>query len=200
MREIEIVSTSTNSHFLLFGMNSSELGSFKIQLWITKYGKRYIDWASTLGMSFVTFMGGDLWLHNDDSVPRCNLYGEQKDCEVGIVTNENPIQVKLFDSLGIHSDGKWEVSEVIIPPSLNYPNGMYSKIPAEQFKNRDGVWKAKFMRNMKSTDSVARVIDAIKGEVMRGYECYFVLKNVNNPNGDEVKIFKVDVNCSSSRI
>jgi hypothetical protein len=153
-----------------------------------------------LSLNFCTFMGGDLWLHNSDTVPRCNLFGEQKQCEVGIVTNEEPTKVKLFDSLGIHSNGMWEVSEVIIPHTLNYPNGMYSKIPVEQFKKRDGVWHARFLRNMQTNQNATSVIDALRGEVLRGYEAYFVLKNVNNPIGEQVKLFKVDVNSSSSRI
>jgi hypothetical protein len=200
VREILIISTSTSSKYLLFGLDAEDMSSFSIQLYIHKTGKRYVDWMSNLGMNFVTFMGGDLWLHNSDTVPRCNLYGEQKQCEVGIVTNEEPTKVKLFDSLGVHSTGQWEVSEVVIPPSLNYPDGMYSTIPKEQFKKRDGVWKARFLRNMKSDDSTARVINALKGEALRGYEAYFVLKNVNNPTGEQVKLFKCDVNSSSSRI
>ena len=119
---------------------------------------------------------------------------------MGIVTNEEPTKVKVLDSLGIHSDGQWEITEITIPPSLNYPVGMYSKIPKEQFKKRDGVWKARFMRNMKTTTDTASVLDALTGEPLRGYEAYMVLKNVNNPTGEQVKLFKVDVNSSSSRV
>lgn len=187
-------------HYLSFGLDNQEISDFSIQLWITKVGKRYVDWMQSTGLGFVTFMGGDLWIHNDDTVPRCNLFGEQRECEVGIVFNEEPTKVKLLDSLGVHSDGQWEVREVIIPSTLNYPDGMYSKIPVEQFKKRDGVWKARFMRNMKSDSNVISVINAMNGEVLRGYEAYFVLRNVNNPLGEQVKLYKVDINATSSRI
>jgi len=199
-RQIDLVSTTNGIHYLMFGFSDSELSTFSIQLWITRVGKRYVDWVQSLGMGFITFMGGNLWIHNDDTAKRCNLYGEQKECIVGIVTNEEPTKVKIFDSLGIHSDGKWEVSEVIIPVSLNYPHGMYSKTPKEQFKKRDGIWRAKFMRNMKSNQSTASYMDALNGEPLRGYEAYLILKNVENPDGEQVKLFKVDINSSSTRI
>jgi hypothetical protein len=198
-RTIEIISTTNGSHFLLFGFNADEMSSFGIQLWITKYGKRYIDWAQSLGMNFITFMGGDLWIHNSDDVPRANLYGEQKDVIVGIVSNEEPTKVKVFDSIGIDSDGMWEVSEVIIPPNLNYPQGMMSEIPVEHFKNRNGIWQAHFLRNMQTNQSTASVLDSLQGEELRGNECYLTLKNVNNPDGEQVKLFRVEINCTSSR-
>ena len=199
-RLIEIVSTSTGSHYILCGLNNNELCDFSWQLWITKYGARAVDWMQSTGMGFVTFMGGDLWLHNSDDVPRCNLFGEQKDCVVGIVGNEDATKVKVFDSLGIHSDGEWEVDTLVIPPTLNHPLGMSSKIPKEHFKRRGGVWRAQFLRNMKTNQTTESILDAIKGEELKGYELYMTLKNVNNPTGEQVKLFKVDVNSTFARM
>jgi len=199
-RQIDILSASSGIHYLEFGMNEDELAGFAIQLWITKYGARAVDWMQSIGMGFITFMGGNLWIHNSDTARRCNLFGEQKECIVGVVSNEEPTKVKLFDSISIHSDGQWEVSEVIIPKNLNYPDGMYSKITKELFKKRGGEWRARFLRNMKTGQTATSVIDTLSGEPLNGYECYMVLKNVNNPNGVQVKLFKVDVNCSSSRV
>jgi hypothetical protein len=206
-RLVDILSNSTGLHWVEIGLDNSELASFKLQMWITKSGKRYIDWAQSLGMGFVTFMGGDLWVHNDDTVARCNLYGEQKECVVGIVTNEEPTKVKIFDSLGIHSDGEWKVTEVIIPPTLNYPNGMESKIPSERFKKRNGVWRAEFLRNMKTTHNTLTtaaelrqsVLDALKGEPLTGYHAYMLLTNVNNPDGAQIKLFKVAIEATGLR-
>jgi hypothetical protein len=199
-RQIDLISSSTASHYILFGMDGDELVSFKMQLWITKTGKQMADWFAATGMGFLSFMGGELWVHNSDIEPRCMLYHEMKDCVVGIVSNEDPTKVKLFDSLGIYSDGEWEITELVIPPSLNYKQGMYSKIPKERFKKRDGVLRAQFLRNMKTNQSTISVIDAINGEPLRGTECYFLMKNVNNPSGEQIKLFKIDVSTSSSRV
>ncbi len=199
-REIELISTSTSVHYLLFGLNSNELSDFSIQIWIEKFGVRVIDWCQATGLNFISFMGGDLWVHNSNTAPRCNLFGEQKECKMGIVANGEPTKVKLFDSLGIYTDGQWEVESLIIPPSLNKPNGMYSKIPKERFKNREGVWRAEFLRNMKSTSDTARVQEAISGEQLKGNECYMILKNVNNPEGDRVRLYKLECNTTTLRM
>ncbi len=199
-REIQIISSEDGIHYLLFGMNDNEISSFAIQIYIEKHGIRAIDWCESIGLNFITFMGGNLWVQNSTTSPRCNLFGEQKECKIGIVANEDPTRIKIFDSLGIHSDGQWEVESVIIPPTLNRKIGMSSKIPKELFQKREGVWRANFLRNMKSTSDTESVIDALNGEEMKGYFCYMILKNVNNPNGEQVKLFKVDVNETALRI
>jgi hypothetical protein len=150
-----------------------------------------------MGLNWLSFLEGDLWIHNDDNQDRCNLFGEKRDCIVQVVANENPLQVKLLDSVGIHSDSVWEITSITIPPSLNYPAGMESRIPLEQFKKRDGVFRARFLRNLKSTSDTESINDAINGEPLRGYEALMTLKNTSN---DQVKLFKVSVNMTTSRI
>ena len=196
-RIIEIVSTTSDIHYLLIGLNNDELSSFAMQLWITRYGRRMVDWVQSLGLNFCTFIGGDLWIHNDDDQDRCNLFGEKRDCIVEVVANENPLRVKVLDSIGVHSDSTWEVTSVTIPPTLNYPNGMQSKIPTAQFKKRDGVWQARFLRNMKSTSDTVSVREALNGEPLRGNEALLTLKNTSN---EQVKLFRVSVNMTTSRI
>ena len=199
-RQIDIISTSAGIHHLEFGMDNNEVGDFCIQMWITKYGARAVDWMQSLSMGFITFMGGDLWLHNDENQRRCHLFGEQRDCIVGVVSNEDPTHIKLFDSLGVHSDGEWEVMSLTIPETLNYPNGMYSKIPKEIFKKRGGILRAKFLRNMKTTSDTASITEALNGEPLNGYVCYMLLRNTSNPTGEQVKLFEVEVNTSKVRV
>ena len=196
-RQIDIIALEDGMHYLLFGFDASELANFSLQIWITKYGARMVDWVQAMGLNFITFMGGDLWIHNDDSQDRCNLFGEKRDCIVGVVTNENLTEIKLLDSIGVHSDSTWEVDSITIPPTINYPDGMESKIPSNHFKKRDGVWKARFLRNMKSTSETASVIDALNGEPLRGYEAYMVLKNTSN---SQVKLFQIEINMTKSRV
>ena len=196
-RQIDIIALESGMHYLLFGFSAEELANFSIQIWITKYGARMVDFVQSMGLNFISFMGGELWIHNDEDQDRCNLFGEKRDCIVGVVTNESPTEIKLLDSIGVHSNGTWEIVSITIPPSLNYPQGMESKIPTSMFKKRDGVWKARFLRNMKSTSETASVIDAINGEVLRGYEALMVLKNTSN---EQIKLFKVDVNSTLSRV
>ena len=196
-RQIDIIALESGMHYLVFGYDADEIATFSIQIWITKFGARLVDFVQAMGLNFISFMGGDLWIHNDENQDRCNLFGEKRDCIVGVVTNESPTEIKLLDSIGIHSNGTWEVVSITIPSSLNYPAGMESKIPTNMFKKRDGVWKARFLRNMKSVSDTASVIDALNGEQLRGYEAYLVMKNTSN---SQIKLFKIDINSTLSRV
>ena len=196
-RQIDIIALEDGMHYILLGFDADELANFSMQIWVTKFGRRLVDFVQSMGLNFITFMGGDLWIHNDDSQERCNLFGEKRDCIVGVVTNENLTEIKLLDSIGVHSDSTWQVDSITIPPTINYPDGMESKIPSNHFKKRDGVWKARFLRNMKSTSETASVIDALNGEPLRGYEAYMVLKNTSN---SQVKLFQIEINMTKSRV
>lgn len=194
---VDILSTKTGLHVLEIGMDSNELADFRIQVWLTKYHPKPVDIMQAMGLNFITFMGGDLWIHNDEDQNRCNLFGEKRDCVVGVITNESPMEIKVLDSMGVHSDSTWEVTSVTIPPTINYPSGMSSKIPTAHFKKRDGVWKARFLRNMKSTTDTASVLEALQGEQLRGAEAYIVMKNTSN---NQVKLFEVTVEMTTSRV
>jgi len=195
-REIDVISTRFGWHHIEIGLDAEDLCGFGIQLWITRYGMRMVDWVQAMGLNWISFLGGDLWIHNDTTVDRCNLFGEKRDCIVGVVSNEQPMMIKILDSLGVWSDSQWEVTSIVIPPTLNYPNGMESAIPTAQFKKRGGVWRAKFLRNMKSTSDTSSVIEAIQGEPLTGQEAYMLLKNTSN---EQVKLFKIQVNATTAR-
>lgn len=206
MRQIDLVSSTNGIHWLEVGMDTDEIASFSWQLWLTKYGKRAVDWLQNLSLGFCSFMGGSIWIHNSDTVNRCNLFGEQKDCIIGVIANENPNIIKIFDSIGIHSEfadslnGEWEITEITIPVSSNYPNGMYSKIPTGKFKKEEGVMYAEFLRNMKSTSNATTgaqsVLDALNGEELRGHDAYMLLKSTTT---DQLKLFKIDVKMTQTR-
>jgi hypothetical protein len=196
MRQIDLVSSSNGIHYVLFGLDANELSTFSIKFWITHYGLRAVDWLQSLSLGFVSFMGGDIWVHNSTDVPRNNLFGEQKYSEVGIVANDKANLIKVLDSIGIHSNGEWEVESVTIQGTLNQPQGMFSKIPKGRFKKRSGIWQAEFLRNMKTATGNISLIDAIKGETLRGYSAFIVLKNTDT---SETSLFKVDLNLSANK-
>ena len=195
-RQLDLISTSDGAHKLCFGMNNSETSNFNVMLWITHYGKRAIDWIQSLSLGYITFMGGDLWVHNDPEQDRNNLFGEAKDSILEVVANQEPNVVKLLDSIGIYTDAQWSVESVTIPQTLNYPNGMYSKIPKERFKKREGVWQSEFLRNMLTTSNTLSVSEAISGEPLRGNAALIRLKNNST---SEVKLYKVEVRMTKGR-
>ena len=195
--QVDIVSTRQGMHALLIGMDSNELADFQIMVWLTKFHPRPVDVTQAMGLNWISFMGGDLWIHNDENQDRCNLFGEKRDCVVGVITNESPMQIKVLDSMGVHSDSTWEITSITLPATINHPDGMSSKIPSEQFKRRGGIWRAKFLRNMKSTSDTASVLEAIQGEPLRGAEAHIVMKNTSN---SQVKLFEVTIEMTTSRV
>lgn len=194
---VEIISTREGWHELWLGQDANSLCDFRIQIWLTKFGQRAVDCVQALGLNFVSFLGGDLWIHNDETVDRCNLFGEKRDCIVGVVTNEQPMTIKVLDSVDIHSNDRWEITSITIPATLNYPDGQESRIPLEQFKRRSGVWKAHFLRNIKSTSSTSSVLDAVRGEELKGSVALLTLKNTSN---EQVSLFKVSVYETAARV
>lgn len=199
MLAIDLISISSGSHYLQFGMDANEDCYFELQCWITHYGKRAVDWLQALSLGYCTFLEGDLWVHNqpESIVPRNNFFGEQKDCYVGVMANEQPNVIKFLDSIGIHTDAEWEIVSVTIPKTMNRPNGMTSKIPKTFFKRREGFLRAEFLRNMKTTDGTERVLDLLRGEELSCYAAYILMKNTST---DQMSLFKVDINATKSKI
>lgn len=195
-REIQIMSTSSSSKYLLFGFSASELATFSIQMWIEKTGVRAVDWLQSMSLSFMSFMGGNVYLHNSNDVPRCTLFGEKKDCKVGVVFNEGGGKKKILDSIAIGTDSEWQVESLIIPPDKNYPAGMSSVIPKSFFKKREGGLYSEFLRNMKTTSSTVKAIEALSGEQLRCSNAYLVLKNTA---ADKVQLWEIIINATSSR-
>ena len=199
MLQVDLIATSSGAHTVCFGLNNAELSSFEIQMWVTKYGRRAVDWVEVLSLGWISFLRGDLWVQNQPEtlVNRVNFFGEAKDMIVGVVANESPNVVKLLDSIGIRTDGTWEVQSVTIPKSLSYPHGMSSRIPSGKFKRREGFLRSEFLRNMKTTSASDSVLELMKGEPLRAEAAYLILKNTST---SEVKLFMIEINMTSSKI
>ena len=197
MLSIELISTSDGPHKICFGLDGGELSSFGVQLYLTKYGKQAVDWVERLSLGWVSFLRGDLWIQNSPDAERNEFFTEHKDTVVGVVVNEQPDLVKILDSIGIHTNKEWTVTSVTIPESLNYPDGMSSRIPSAKFKKREGVFRSEFLRNELSTNGTANVLDLLRGEELRGEAAIIELTNTNT---DEVRLFKVEIDLTSSKI
>ena len=113
--------------------------------WIAHYDIEPDFYASDR-IAFFSFKDGVLWRHTDDAV-RCNFYGVQEDCWIEFVVNQNAVLQKLFDSIEIHSEGKWYVSSARVLPNPNHPTGMASRILAAKFGYYEGAGKADFLRD-----------------------------------------------------
>ena len=197
VRQITLTATTDSIHFLQFGFPAGVTGTFSVQAYITRVGARSIDVLCPISLGFLSFMGGNVYVHNDDNAERCNLFGQKQDFKIGMIANEMPSQVKILNSLGIKTDSdKWEVESVTVPMNKNYPHGQYSVIPQSAFVKREGVLYADFKRNMKTSSNTVSYIEALTGESLRANAAYVLLKNTDI---NKVELWELQIDFSKSR-
>jgi len=156
-----------------------------------------IEWLGGGGDKMVGYDGEDVYLHGDTTVNRNYLYDTQRNSIVDVVGVEAPNVIKSFDSMAIHSNKPWDVTDITIPATATYPNGMQSKIPETRFKRREGVYYSDYLRNMFSSSSTALTLDLMRGDQLRGYT---ITNRLENDDTSEVNLFKVDINSSASKV
>lgn len=145
---------------------------------------------------FHSFLNGKLWKHNSSTAARCNFYGIQQNSTVTFVAKEPPLENKIFNSIEIHSNKKWEVTEITSPANETYVWGMYSRIKKGLFKIIDGVYKSNFLRNMKTTSSTATQSELYSGDELQGR--YLQIK-LTNDDTTAVDLLKVHVNSEPTK-
>jgi len=173
---------------------------------VTNYAARF-DWYVSVKdvevpvmvsapSALISFIGEDLYLHNNNST-RCYFYGTQQEYKVRIYGGlEAPNIIKTFDSIALHTNKYWDITDIQIPATLNYPNGMQSLIPEARFEKEEGVLRSDYLCNMKSTSATASVPDLLNGDSLRGYIIY------NDLEGDETTehtLYKVDILMTQSK-
>jgi hypothetical protein len=145
--------------------------------------------------SVISIYDEDIYLHNDNTT-RCYFYNTQFGYAVRVYSTENPSIIKQFDSIAIHTNKPFDVSDIQIPISPNYDNGMQSRIKEARFEKEEGVYRSNYLCNMKTTSATANVKDLFTGDTLRGYYIYHDL------DGDETvkhTLYKVDVLSTPSK-
>lgn len=103
------------------------------------------DWMLRLGNRFFTIKEGNLFLHNDDSVPRNNFYGEQFGTKLKYAVNQQASDIKVFKALGLEGNQPWEaLIRAFQSGSENYSE---STIKSTEFVKKEGYWYAHTRRN-----------------------------------------------------
>ena len=142
-----------------------------------------------------TISGEDIYLLNDNTT-RCNFYGAQKEYSTRVYGLESPNIIKVFESIALHTNAKWDITDIQIPATLNYPNGMQSKIPEGRFEKEEGVLRSDYLCNMKTNQSTAEEIDLVNGDNLRGYIIY---QDLDGDETTEHNLYKVDVLSTPSK-
>lgn len=66
------------------------------------------DWMIGMNNYFYTFKNGNLYRHNTNET-RNNFYGVQYDSTVQPIFNDSPLENKLFKTISLQGDAKWDV-------------------------------------------------------------------------------------------
>lgn len=104
------------------------------------------DWFIKLNSNFLTIKNGQLWIHHDANNLRMNtFYGVKENSKIKTVINESVTDDKIFKTLVLESDEKWEV--VL---QTNLTNG---QIKASEFNTRESR-QFSFIRGNESADSL----------------------------------------------
>jgi len=143
-----------------------------------------------------SFVGEDVYIHNNNDT-RCYLWDTQVDYKIRIYGGLNaPNIVKIFDSIALHTNKYLDGEDVQIPATINYSNGMESRLPEARFEKEEGVLRSDYLCNMKSTSSTATIPDLFNGDTLRGYIIYH---DFVGDETDEHTLYKVDILTTKSK-
>jgi len=156
------------------------------------------EFYGKIGSKFVSFLAGSLYLHNSTAVNRTTFMGMKFKAEIDLVFNKNPQDIKIYNSIEIHSNKGWDagnIDSIKIEASEKYPNGMKSRLKKGYFKNIEGVYYADFLRDILSS-GIAKINNLLNGRPLRGKTIRIRLTNDDN---DKVILFSVVANSQFSK-
>jgi hypothetical protein len=95
------------------------------------------DWMTDMNSTFYTFKNGELWKHNVNTT-RNNFYGQQYKSQIRTIFNEQPLEVKVFNTLSLNSTHSWDADL--------YTNINAGMIDHTYFVEKEGQWFAYIRR------------------------------------------------------
>ena len=102
------------------------------------------DWMTEMNSIFYTFKNGELWKHNVNTT-RNNFYNTQYGSKIRTIFNEQPLEVKVFNTLSLNSTHPWS-AEI-------YTNISAGAIDYTYFVEKENQWFA-YIRRFNNTIDV----------------------------------------------
>ena len=143
------------------------------------------DWMIGLNSSFYSFSGGDLYKHNDSTVPRNNFYGTQHKSTITTVFNDDPMQQKMFKTLSQDSNKPWKA---IIDTDINT-----AEMDASYFNQKEDEWFAYIRRVDNTIDLKAVSTQGIGNATIPSAVVVTFAFNINNPISIGDNIYKMGI-------
>lgn len=127
------------------------------------------DMFSSPGLSFQNGSGTTLgWKHNSKAADRNTFYGDYYDSSLTIVSNYNPSQIKVFNSMSIESNyGSWKGTlETNVSGGLARldPDYQQANIRSEEWKRKESISYRSIPRSAKNSNSNLFFVGTLSGE------------------------------------
>jgi hypothetical protein len=158
------------------------------------------EYYGSNALVFVSFMDGKLYEHNRVDAPRCNYYGNQHSMKVKLVSNKDYPKVKVYTSIAVYADKTFSspvLGDISIEPSVNYPNGMESRLVEGKWRWKEGVLYAQYLRDG-LTPNFPTVDEAIMGgRKLRGET---LVQQIETTDTEEATLYSVIVHGVDSEL
>lgn len=125
-----------------------------------------IEYYESINKEFLSFMNGQVWRHNTNSVGL--YYGMLRPILVPVVFNELPATIKNFINVWLHSNYAMFIPYIHIQPNQSYTRGMVSELTAGNFDLEDGIYKGLLKYNGYTTTDYYSWDDLVDGEELKG--------------------------------
>lgn len=151
--------------------------------WGTYYSY-YPDFMISNNTDIVTFKGGELWKHNENSIYN-NFYGVQYTSDIWFIVNGEPSKEKVFQAISFEDADAWDVI-------AECPNGMRTTLAATDFKLIKNMRYAAFLSDIHTpnTFNLPNFNPRINGQKMQDY---VMLVKLQTSKTTFQKLFAVNV-------
>lgn len=159
-----------------------------------------------VGQLFVSFVGGEMWLHGASVVARCNFYGTQYPAYITPVINTNPSALKIPKAIRQQATKLFLAPLINVSPSSSYPNGQKSKInQSAKWKLQEGQFFSTFLKDY--TDNAKRFRDITNvplrevTALLEGRDLRFEVATIRLQAADATmqnRLFRIDVEYVNS--
>lgn len=164
----------------------------KSNKWVSYYSYPP-DMLAKFKSKFFMWSNGQLWeSHTNEQYN--TFFGVSYPSRITFFVNINPTEVKEFFSMRQKSNKVWSVTEAYIEPQEGKKDGQLTRIKKGNFKNLQGDWFAKFMRNMNDPRFNNELDALIKGGSMQGSVMRVTIENNDTV---QVRLLSVDVEVAA---
>lgn len=145
------------------------------------------------------FKDGELWEANSNQL-RNNFFGVQYPSDVTFVSNTDYPKSKIFNAVAVYSNKTWaspELGDITIPSSINYPQGMSSRLSFDKFRWKEGISYSNYLRDALTPNIASQQLALINGRRLRGEA---LVQRIENIDTEEVVLYSVIVHSTPSEM